>query len=61
MAGLGEAAAYSVMQERERETFFSCDDLLARTSLSTTLVDTLKAMGALGNLPSSAQVSLFDF
>ena len=61
VAGLGEAAAYSVMQERERETFFSCDDLLARTSLSTTLVDTLKAMGALGNLPSSAQVSLFDF
>lgn len=61
VAGLGEAAAYSIMAERERESFFSCDDLLARTSLSSTLLDTLKTMGALGNLPNSAQVSLFDF
>ena len=61
VSGLGAAAALSVAEEREKEPFLSCDDLLARTSLSKTLVDTLKEMGSLGSLPNSAQVSLFDF
>ncbi|MBQ3133330.1 MAG: PolC-type DNA polymerase III [Clostridia bacterium] len=61
VSGLGAAAALSVAEEREKEPFLSCDDLLTRTALSKTLVDTLKEMGSLGSLPNSAQVSLFDF
>ena len=58
--GLGGAAAEGIMSARAEGEFFSCDDLQTRSGLSRTLVDTLREMGALGDLPATSQVNLFE-
>ncbi|MBR3289855.1 MAG: PolC-type DNA polymerase III, partial [Clostridia bacterium] len=59
--GLGAAAAAGIMNARDEEPFFSCDDMQQRAGVSRAVVDTLRSMGALGNLPESSQTTLFDF
>lgn len=58
--GLGETAAYSIVEAREAEPFKSQDDLLSRTKLSSTLLQALENCGCLRDLPKSQQISLFD-
>ena len=60
IAGLGTAAAESVLKAREEAPFKSIEDFRARTSVSQTHIDTLKRLGAFGDLPESSQVSIFD-
>ena len=60
IAGLGTAAAESVQKAREEAPFKSIEDFRARTSVSQTHIDTLKRLGAFGDLPESSQVSIFD-
>lgn len=57
---LGETAAKSIVEAREIEPFKSQDDLLARTKLSSTLMQFLEECGCLKDLPKSQQISLFD-
>jgi len=59
--GLGETAAESIVQARKEEPFKSQDDLLLRTKLSSTLMQSLDECGCLKDLPKSQQISLFDF
>jgi DNA polymerase-3 subunit alpha (Gram-positive type) len=59
--GLGETAAISIVDARKEEPFKSQDDLLLRTKLSSTLLQSLDAAGCLKDLPKSQQISLFDF
>ena len=59
--GLGEAAAKTVVEEREKGVFTSKEDLLRRTRLSSTNVDDLSRIGALKGLGDSDQMSLFEF
>ena len=59
--GLGSTAAAAIMNERDTEPFFSCDDMQQRAGVSRAVIDTLREMGALGNLPESSQTTLFDF
>ena len=59
--GLGESAAASVKEAREQGEFFSKEDLLRRTKLSSTNVQDLSEMGVLDNLNETDQLSLFDF
>ena len=60
--GLGESAAYSVVQARaDGSKFLSKEDLLRRTKLNGTNVNQLDALGVLKDLGERDQVSLFDF
>jgi len=57
--GLGGTAAVRVAEERARGEFRSIEDLVVRCSLNKSVVEKLKASGALGGLPDSDQISLF--
>ena len=62
ISGLGEAAAWDLEHCRESgETFISVEDLgRACPKVSQTHLDTLRRMGALGDLPETSQITLFD-
>ena len=59
--GLGENNAITVVEARKEGEFFSKEDLLRRTKLTTTNVQDLADMGVLDALNESDQLSLFDF
>ena len=59
--GLGENNAITVVEERKKGEFFSKEDLLRRTKLTSTNVQDLADMGVLDGLNESDQLSLFDF
>ena len=58
---LGENAGVSVEEARKDGEFFSKEDLLRRTKLTSTNVQDLSDMGVLDSLNESDQLSLFDF
>lgn len=60
--GLGANNAITVVEAREAGEFFSQEDLLRRTKLSTTNVSDLAAMGVLDSLSKDSEILLdFDF
>ena len=59
--GLGENNAITVVEARKDGEFFSKEDLLRRTKLTSTNVQDLTDMGVLDNLSENDQLSLFDF
>ena len=61
VAGLGETAADDLARVGGTgEQFISMEELSAACpKVSQTHLDTLKAMGALGDMPESSQISLF--
>lgn len=60
VTGLGEAAAESIVQQREGREFISIEEVAqACPKLSKTHIDLLKAAGAFGSLPDSSQLSFF--
>ena len=63
VAGLGEAAAQDLARCREGgRQFISMEDLgAACPKVSQANLDALKRLGALGALPESSQITLFDF
>ncbi len=60
IAGLGDAAAQSIVEARKDGEFSSQNDLLARTKLSKSLLDTMANYGCLRGLPESEQYVLFQ-
>ncbi len=59
--GLGGAAADGMMAGREGSPFSSCDDLQERTGISRSVMESLRDLGALADLPQSNQMSLFEW
>ena len=59
--GLGEKAAYSIVEAAKDGPFLSKDDFRQRAKVSKTIVDLMGSLDLLGNLPESNQISLFDF
>ena len=58
--GLGDTAAYSVMEQREGKSFVSIEEAAAACpKLTETHVALLKEMGAFGDLPDESQLTLF--
>jgi len=57
--GLGDVVAKNIIEERKIREFLSIDDLQKRAKLSQTLVEKMKIMGILKDLPESSQLSLF--
>ncbi len=59
--GIGQNAAkaiYDAVNDGNGD-FLSCDDLMARAQVGTSVVQSLRNCGALGDLPESNQISLF--
>lgn len=60
LAGVGEAAAFSLREARDSGgEYISIDDLQARAKVSSAVIDTLREAGALAGLPESSQTTLF--
>ena len=59
--GLGENNAITVEEARKQGEFFSKEDLLRRTKLTSTNVEDLSRMHVLDDLSETDQLSLFDF
>ena len=58
--GLGENNALTVIKARKEGKFFSKEDLLRRTKLTTTNVNDLSVLGVLDGLNETDQMTLFD-
>ena len=60
ISGLGESAAWDIMDGREGKQFISIEDFSAACpKVSKTHIQMLKDAGAFGDLPDTSQVSLF--
>ena len=60
MGGLGETAAWDIMEGREGKEFVSIEEFAAACpKVSQTHIENLRAAGAFGGLPDTSQVSLF--
>ena len=57
--GLGDVVAKKIVEEREKGTYLSIEDLQKRAKLSATLIEKLRAMGILDGMDESSQLSLF--
>ncbi len=60
LGGVGEAAAVSLMEARKSGgEYISVDDLQSRSKVSSAVIDALREVGALRELPESSQTTLF--
>lgn len=60
ISGLGESAAWDLMEGREGKTFLSVEEVAAACpKVSKTHIQMLKEAGAFGSLPDTSQVSFF--
>jgi len=60
ISGLGESAAWDLMEGRQGKTFLSVEEIAdACPKVSKTHLQMLKDAGAFGDIPDSSQVSLF--
>ncbi len=59
LPGLGTNAAESIVMKRTGETFLSQEEFISRCAVSKSVAEVLSRNGALGEMPESAQLSLF--
>ena len=57
--GLGDTVAVKIVQERQKGEFISIEDFQIRAKVSQTLIDKMRLMGILNDMPESSQLSLF--
>ena len=57
---LGEKAADALERERDAGPFLSIADVKRRGKLSSTVIDTMRAMGCFDGMPETEQLSFFD-
>ena len=61
LPGLGEAAAQAIVEAREQSPFISVEDLRNRGKASQAIIDMMRELGCLNNLPETNQTTLFSF
>lgn len=59
--GIGDKAAEALYEAVHNYNIISVDDLCSKPGVSKSIVESLKAVGALGNLPETSQLTLFGF
>ena len=60
MPGIGETAALSIVEEREKQPFLSLEELDSRCAkVSKSVIELLDSIGALDGIPRTTQISLF--
>ena len=57
--GLGDTVAKNIVKERDKSKFISIEDVQKRAKISQTLIDKMKEMDILKDLPDSNQLTLF--
>ena len=58
--GLGETAAWSIMEQRKGKEFISVEEFSAACpKVSKTHIEQLRAVGALDGMPDTSQITLF--
>ena len=57
--GLGDTVAKLIIEEREKGSFLSIDDLQKRAKVSSTLIEKMRSMNILDGMDESSQLSLF--
>ena len=57
--GLGDSVASKIIEERKIQPFISIEDLQIRGKLSATLIEKLRSLKVLDNMPETSQLSLF--
>ena len=61
LKGVGEAAAIALEEATKNgNNFLSIEELQQASGVSSAIMENLRSVGALGSLPESSQVSLFD-
>ena len=61
LSGVGENAAKALYEAAGKGEISAAEDLLAYPGISQSLIDTLDSLGALGDIPKTRQISLWDF
>ncbi len=59
ISGIGISAAESLVEFARNNTFLSIEDLQQKTKVSKAVLESLKEVGALSELPDTSQISLF--
>ena len=59
LPGLGESAALAIVAEREKEPFFSVEDMQVRAKVSQSLLELLRKNGALDGVNETDQLTFF--
>ena len=58
--GLGENAAFNIVEARKDGEFYTIENLIERTKISKTVVEVLKINGVLNGIPDTNQLTLFN-
>ena len=59
LGGVGEAAANSLEEAKNKGSYLSVEDLRARSKVSKSVIETLAQAGVLEGMPESSQMTLF--
>lgn len=59
LPGVGEAAAISLAEAGKKNEYLSIEDMQVKTKVTKAVIETLKDVGVLKDLPDSSQMSLF--
>ena len=60
ISGCGANAAFKLKEVVDNGNYMCIDDIQQQSGLNSTVVDKMKEMGVFGDIPNSAQMSLFD-
>ncbi len=61
LSGVGENAAYNIVNTRDAGEVLSQEEFRVNAGISATVCELLNQEGVFGNIPASAQITLFDF
>ena len=59
LPGLGENAAKTIAEERDKGEFFTIEEMAERTKVSKTIIALMKEYGVLDEIPETQQVTMF--